>query len=703
MRYQFRRALLLAASAALVAAAPRPTAPSDPVPAGAQADPTFQQPYVDMDEWRDAPVRHRYIHGGFKGTGLRFSFYLPPQAQYQGRFFQYVTPVPDSENVSQGLRGEEDRIGFAISSGAYFVETNEGGASVTAGPGLGGDPTIGAYRANAAAAQYSRVVAMQMYGGKRPFGYAFGGSGGAYRTVGGIENTKGVWDGAVPFVLGSPMAIPNVFSVRMHAMRVLQGKFPGIVDAEDAGGSGDPYSILNQEQRDALREVTRMGFPIKSWFGFEDMGVHAFLVLYQGMTMADPAYFKDFWTKPGYLGFNPPASLLKARLQFPATITAALTDGDAASAGLKIDQQPGQGRGTADSAWQSVGGTVRGRPVAFQLNGAPPEVGFLGGDIDIKSGAAAGRRLEAKAIVGDKVILGVSDPKILVLIKPGDQIEIDNSNFLAAQTYHRHQVPGPEYPVWNQFRGPDGKPLYPQRPMLLGPLFTRGAAGTVPTGKFTGKMILLESLYDREAFPWQADWYRARVQENLGDKTDDSFRLWYTDRALHGDATKQEAATQTVSYLGDLQQALRDLSAWVERGVAPPASTNYRIDDGQVVVPDTASARKGIQPVVLLTANGAKKAVVKAGSTVRLTASVAAPPGTGKIVEAAWDFDGSGSFATEAALGASAPRVTVATTHVFPKPGTYFVTLRAYAQRDGDRRTIFARVPNLDRARIVVQ
>ena len=67
---------------------------------------------------------------------------------------------------------------------------------------------------------------MQIYGGKRPYGYGFGGSGGAYRTVGGIENTEGVWDGVVPYVLGSPMAIPNVFTVRMYAMRVLHDKLP---------------------------------------------------------------------------------------------------------------------------------------------------------------------------------------------------------------------------------------------------------------------------------------------------------------------------------------------------------------------------------------------------------------------------------------------------------------------------------------------
>ena len=148
---------------------------------------------------------------------------------------------------------------------------------------LPADPTIGAYRVNAASAQFSRVVAAQIYGGKRPYGYAFGGSGGAYRTVGGIENTEGVWDGVVPYVLGSPMAIPNVFTVRMYAMRVLHDKFPQIIDALEPGGSGDPYAGLNDEEKEALQEVTKMGFPPKSWYGYKTMGIHGFLVLYQGV------------------------------------------------------------------------------------------------------------------------------------------------------------------------------------------------------------------------------------------------------------------------------------------------------------------------------------------------------------------------------------------------------------------------------------
>ena len=673
----------------------------------ADEDSLFSRSYIDIDEWRDVPVGHRYVHGGFEGTETRFSFYFPPKEQYQGRFFQYITPFPDNENLSQGASGEEDKIGFSIASGAYFIETNGGGRIDFANP-RAIDPTIGAYRANAASAQYSRVVAMEMYGGARPFGYAFGGSGGAYRTIGGIENTEGIWDGVVPYVLGSPMAIPNVFTVRMHAMRILQDKFPQIIDALEPGGSGDMYAGLNDEEKEALLEVTKMGFPPKSWFGYETMGIHGFLVLYQGVVMADSKYFtQDFWNVPGYFGANLSESLLKARIQKVSRIKSVIAIDQAVELGLKETISELE-RGTADLAWKSMGGSEGAMPVAFQLEDIMPDVDFLGGDLIIKSGVAAGKTIQITKVEGDKIVLGPVDPRVLVLIQPGDEIQVDNSNFLAVQTYHRHQVPGKEYHVWDQFRDEAGNPIYPQRPMLLGPMFTMGAAGSVPTGKFKGKMILLGSLWDREAFPWQCDWYRERVNENLGEKTDENFRLWFTDHALHGDFAQQEDGTRVVNYLGVLQQALRDLSSWVENGIVPPPTTNYTIDDGQVVLPATAGERKGIQPVVELKVNGEDRADITVGESITFTAIVEVPENTGKIVSAAWDFDGSGTFKEvvnleDAKVVNGGSHVELTMKHTFAEPGTHFPALRVAAQREGDIETPFARIQNLDRVRVVVK
>jgi hypothetical protein len=682
---------LIAASAVLRAQAPSPA-----------ADALFTQPYVDVDEWRDTPVRHRYVHGGFTGTATRFSVYLPPKAQYQGRFFQHITPVPDDENLAQKVApGEYNKIGFAIASGAYFLETN-GGGRLDLGKAAGArtDPTIGAYRANAAAAHYSRVVAQQMYGGRRPYGYAYGGSGGAYRTVGSIESTTGVWDGVVPYVLGSTMALPNVFTVRVRAMRILQDAFPRIIDALEPGGSGDPYATLTDDQAAALREVTKMGFPPASWFDYRTMGIHGFAAIYPAMRAADAAYFTDFWTKPGYLGFDHPEQLAKARLQHTSAIATVITGAEAGRLGLNTDASSEAARGGVDTAFRTP--EEARRIVAFRLGTSPPPVSFLGGDLIVLSGAAAGQTLPVARLVGDVVVLGVVDADVAAKLVSGDAVRVDNSDFLAAETYHRHQVPGPEFRVWDQFRDAGGKPLYPQRPMLLGPLFVRGAAGTQMTGSFAGKMIVLESLWDREAFPWQGDWYRSQVRKQLGDRADDSFRLWYTDHALHGDEPGAADATRVVSYQGALQQALRDLAAWVEKGVPPPASTIYRIEDGQVLVPPTAAERHGIQPVVTLRVKGGERIEVAAGQRVHLSGTIMVPPGGGTVVAAEWDLEGTGTY-TSTTIPTGRTRVTVDIEHVFEKAGTYFPALRGTSNRQGDRRTPYARVQNLSRVRVVVQ
>jgi hypothetical protein len=488
-------------------------------------------------------------------------------------------------------------------------------------------------------------------------------------------------------------------------MRILRDRFPQIVDAMDAGGSGEPYSGLNAEQAATLKEATRMGFPINSWFGYKDMGVHAFTAIYQGMVMADPGYFEDFWTKPGYLGHDNPASFAGDRIQFPTKINLALSKQALEERGLGPKRLPGQprddGRGTADLAWQALVSDGSAPTAAFELVDMPPEVGFLGGDMFVLSGDVKGKRIALLALKGKVATLGVVDLATVAKIKPGDEVRIDNSNFLAAQTYHRHQVPDASYSAYGQFRNADGSPKYPQRAMLLGPMFAKGAAGTVPTGKFNGKVILVTSMLDREAFAWNGDWYAKRFDAQFGADAPSKYRLWYTDRALHGYNEDKDARTQVVSYLPVLQQALRDVSAWVERGVEPPATSGYVVDDGQVVLEAAASDRKGVQPVITLTST---RILAKVGQKVTIRAKVEVPPGTGKIIAAAWDFDGSGVFAKKAKLPSKAmAKVTVLTTHSFSAPGTYFVTIKVESERDGDTASPYARIPNLARVRVIVE
>src|SRR5262249_33107749 len=247
----------------------RDSRPVHRVPPGAGTD-FLAAPRLDLDEWRDEPVRHRYVHGGFSGTDTRFSFYFPPAERYEGRFFHPLMPISGTEHgAPAGFGMMAGSIGFAIARCGYLVESTRSRARLCPGE----DSTLVGSRASAATARYSRVVAADMYGEHRPFGYVFGGSGGSLKTIGCFENRFGVWDGAAPFVVGIPVSMPNVFTVQAHAIRVLGSKFPVIVDALEPGGSGDMYCGLTAEEREALAEVTRMGFPPRSWFDHEPIAM----------------------------------------------------------------------------------------------------------------------------------------------------------------------------------------------------------------------------------------------------------------------------------------------------------------------------------------------------------------------------------------------------------------------------------------------
>ena len=687
--------------AALGAFATSASLPANGLPAGAEAPPEdasnyasvaeapYTKPFIEIDEWRDTPVRHRYVQGGFEGTDLLFSMYFPPAEQYQGRFFQPLAAVSGTHNMAPMALFLASGVSFAIDSGGYLVESNQGSRNMFGGTS----------RANAAVARYSRSLAAEMYGPHRPYGYVYGGSGGAFKTKSCVENYPGVWDGSIPYVHGSPVAIPYVFTVQAHAMRVLGPKFPQIVDAIDPGGSGDMYAGLNEEERDALREVTNMGFPPRAWFDFERIAfgyTGVFSSLIDFIVNGDPEYFTDFWTKPGYLGANPTQSLLDARVEHPTRIKDLIMADEARGLGLPVTMSGGQTGSGAQF------------PAALRMESLPDK-DLRGASLIINSGGAKDAVLYVAGQAGDIVMVGfgATNFQALAALRPGDEVNVDNSVYLAAQTYHRHQMQGPEFPVWEQFKGPDGKPLYPQRPHGISESVDRVGDEATQSGHFHGKMIVVHALMDEAAYPWQADWYRSRVKAAQGPRFDDKYRLYFVDHAMHTtrnyslDDMHPAAETRVISYQGVLQQALRDLANWVEKGVAPPASTNYSVEDGQVMVPGGAG-RGGIQPVVNLTANGGQLAEVKAGDTVAFSAVVEVPAGAGVVISAQWDFEGDGSYPVSADITRPTERLTIDQTHIFTKAGTYLPAIKVASQRNGDTSSSFAQPENLGRVRVVV-
>lgn len=323
---------------------------------------------------------------------------------------------------------------------------------------------LAAYRTNAAAAKYSRVLAQQIYGtSARPRGYIYGASGGGYQTVGSMENTSGVWDGAVPMVFGVPNAIPSFMTSELLALRVLRDKLPKIADAVAPGGSGDPYAELNPEQRTTLREVTRLGLPLRGWWQYATMTGGGFWAVEGAARAMDPSYVDDFWNKPGYEGSEP--TLPAARVNHQTTVTSVAGDNELVLASV-------------------------------------PDGDLLNADLIITSGPKAGQSAVITHITGNKVKVVSSSG-----IEAGASVRLDNSWLLALQYYPRHGIPTPREYGWDQYLGADGAPLYPQRKVIVGPHLAAASAGSIANGQFSGKMIMVDSVLDIMAYPRSADWY----------------------------------------------------------------------------------------------------------------------------------------------------------------------------------------------------
>ena len=635
-------------------------------------DPLYQDPYIEVEEVRTAPEPHRYVHGGFKNSPARFSFYFPPEARYQGRFHQNTYPLATSADIGPfpiAFDVATGNLGFTLDSGAYYVQTNNGGAFRQP------DATIAAYRANAAAAKFSRSIATRLYGSHRPFGYLYGGSGGAYQTIGAAEHTRDVWDGFMPFVLGCNNAVPSLWAVRLHALRVLRKKqsLDAIMDAINPGGSGDPYAHLNAEQRAALHEATLMGFPPRGWYNHPTLHDGYFSDVYAVIPALDPGYEADFWSKPGYLGHDAFDSIAASRFEFETTIAAI---GDGRSRRITLANVPD----------------------------AVPEGELCGAHLTALSGAGAGHWLHIATAERNSVdFASTSDPAIVDSLRPGDRVRVDNRWLLAAQTYQRHQVPpDPAEYGWNQFRDAAGRPLYPQRDLLIGHFFARASVGSLLTGRIQGKMLLVQALMDVDALPWSADWYRSEVRKALGARFEQNFALWFIDHTQHDNPSTAIARAHTVSLAGALQQGLQDLARWVEKGERP-ADTAYTMNRSLVEVPADAAARRGIQPVITLSANGGLRADVARGESVTFLATIDVPAGAGAVVAAEWDFEGAGGYADAASVDQPQRRVQVSATHAYVRPGTYYPVLRATSHRQGDPQSLYGRVQDIARVRVVVR
>ena len=679
-------------------------------------DEFFGAPYIDIDEWRETPHPHRYVHGGFEGTDTRFAFYYPKAEQWQGRMYQPLEGAhAGHENAFGGPMGELlGGLAMTVRLGGYMCESNSGHIGDDIDAKGGQDPTLYGWRASAESGRFSKHVAAQIYGSKPHHSYVWGGSGGGRRSPLCLENAPDVWDGALPFMGGGDIdtfpatkkirgAQTMSFASMFNVQRVLKDKLDDVIDATRPGGSGNPFAGLDTHQREELAALYKLGYPRGDEYMIgQPMGqIWLWSSMADDLLVQDAEYFENFWTKPGYIGHDCPQFVADDRIDFHGTVTRIMTPADFVADAEKW-QRPEYSR-----IWTSVTmmGASQGMdlPLAVEIKGVGD--GYRQGTgVRVTSGAAAGRQLYCTNFVDDLFFcdgMGEANLQRFRGVQPGDEVHVDNSAFLAYCYYGRHHLmPDEQF----GFLSVDGNPIYPTHPVPL----QSALMGVSYTGQFDGKLLWIHHTHDSSLWPPQGIIYKQAIEQAQGAAGLERFRLQWTENAEHvppmftPSDPARASATWLVNYQPIIEQGLADLARWVEDGAAPAAST-YTWADGRISLPATAAERGGIQPVITLTADGGARAEVKVGQSVTIEAQAEVPAGTGTIIGLEWDFDGSGAFASayEGIDGTSAT-LTARTTTSYSEPGTYYVSARVHAHRDGDVSATSRRIENLASARVVV-
>ena len=633
-----------------------------------------QIPYTQVDGHFNPTQTQATLPVGVRASPTTFrhgvTWLFPAKPFWHNRFFDAVYPLP----LSQSFTGDP---AFEFTHGGYVVNVSPG------------SPNVG-YRVDAAASKLAKAYANKLYeNSARIFGYVYGISGGSIQTMGAVEGTKGVWDGAMPTSLATDgLSMHSFMWDSLFMMAVPPAQRALIADAVKAGSTKNIYDGLSPEQHAILDEFLNAGFASRA---MQDSGTFYFpLPFYTagGLAILDPTYEDDFWSKLGYEGANPPGFLAAAKVDGFATIT-----------GISRDAQNAPTSVTFDAVTVPKMGSMGGDGLQFYVYAADEKTRTTGASGGSLNGEFKGATLTLK---------GPNDPAMLKALTIGGKIRINNRYLLALCFYPRHDIVTNGNPAYKQYLNTDGTPKYPQRSVpgwKLNSLSTQG--GLLETGNINFKTIIMENLLDNRSFPSTASFYHSQIVKAIGPRqAGQMLRIYYNDNANHADLfeIKGDDNSFTVGFGGIWLQALVDLTNWVEKGAPPFPSTRYSVNEhSQVSVPPRAPDRGGLQPVVTLTVNGSDHATVGVNQLVTLTGRIEAPPNRGEILQYDWYLGGS-PVQYEAPIVLKTPQalVNVSRTISFDKPGTYELTLRTSTQRDGIS-DHWTNLQNLARVQVVVQ
>ncbi|MEM2930516.1 MAG: DUF6351 family protein [Thermoproteota archaeon] len=665
---------------------------------------------LDLDEYFEKPVPHRYLHGYFEDEpDTRFSLLLPKQDFWSGRSIQFV---------EGGLGGNEyiapqDLEYYAIQKyGAVCVKSNHGH--------VGEDLSkIGyekldrvAHQANYRTMLYARETMKKEYGRYPKYTYVVGGSGGGLRSTILMEKYPEIYDGAVPFVQAELSVILHYFSLLAKLLPVLKNRLNEIMDAADASGSGDSYGFLaTEEEKNALRELYDAGFPR----GAEQQlasprfytGIKALITLFQELLALSPerAYYEDFWTKKGYAGYE--GEVANSIVELKGRVVETYTFNKL----MSLLPPPKVEPDAVQPLIPTLSVERRSIPT-FPPEAANRTVGFKGTEsfapgelagytVTFKTGRLMGRSFHVSSNFNDIILVSGYAAGYAEEIAEGDEYTLDNRDLLAFAHYHRHVAALIEEPYGPRRLLQGGEPQYPQRPVEARRILKMKH---FQTGSFNGKMILVFAAHDAIVWPTVLFNYLELVRKRRGVDTDRFLRCYLVENASHGPPANREESFSIVSFYPIIGRALEYIIRWVENSEAPPPSTVAELaPDYSLSMPRSASERMGLQPVVAgITVNG-KSGSVKASLEKPVEFEGVAEAPVGNIIRCEWYCRDLEDFYHEDGSIEPGPRVRSSYLYTFRRPGTYTIVFRATSDLGDNHILPSGGQRNLARVRIIVE
>jgi hypothetical protein len=666
---------------------------------------------IDIEKSFENPVPHRFVHGYLKDDSeTRFSILLPERNLWKGRIIQSV----------EGGMGGNDQIGS--SDFGYYVIQRYGAAYITSNHGHVGSNLSKiryehfekvAHKSNYATMLCAKKIVKDFYGVDPDHVYVVGGSGGGQRTTILMEKYPKVYHGGVAVVQANWSIITYYISLLSKYNPVLKLKWGRISETTDVGGHGDPYAVLDtEEEKEGLRELYNAGFPRGAEWQMNRPNFHSAInslaVFFQELLRlsSESIYYQEYWTKKGYAGHDREVEdQVVEGIEGEVLKVYTFKDPPPSDPAPEVDEEAIQpltvGPKIDAGSIPTTTSDLLEKPFGFKGTRKFEAGELTGYTVTFKTGKLSGRSFHVPLNVDDMIYLSTESGGFPEGISVGDKYAIDNRNLLSFRNYSRHIITRVE----EGYRPPDflcnGKPKYPQRPGKTREILKMKHS---QTGNFKGKMIAVFAAQDIIVWPPVFFNYLDKVKKWKDSDLDDSYRYYFVDNSTHGTPSKREESFRLVSFYPMMGRSIDYLLNWVETDVSPPPSSVVGLSSEQaLIMPKTASKRKGLQPTInRITADRQHdSASVSLGKPVEFNGVGEAP--VGKIIKYEWYCSNLKDFYSEVRLEKPSSKVDTPYTYTFKESGNYNVVLRITSDLGGDPKVLAGGQRNLAWIKVNVQ